>query len=112
MLQKLSANRWFLGSPHPVAQFGVQQQQVHLNLQVEDPYIAHQELVALGATVLEPEKTFEAPEGFRVYADPAGHPFCIAWGQPSAEDIQAFLSKRAKQSSFLDGAQWNKRAQN
>ena len=88
-----------------MAQFGVQQQQVHLNLQVEDPYIAHQELVALGATVLEPEKTFEAPEGFRVYADPAGHPFCIAWGQPSVEDIQSFLSKRAMQSSFLDRAE-------
>ena len=84
---------------------GVQQQQVHLNLQVEDPYAAHEELIALGATVLEPEKTFEAPEGFRVYADPAGHPFCIAWGQPSVEDIQSFLSKRAMQSSFLDGAE-------
>jgi predicted enzyme related to lactoylglutathione lyase len=73
---------------------GVQQQQVHLNLQVEDPHAAHEELISLGATVLEPEKDFESPEGFLVYADPAGHPFCIAWGQPSATDIKAFLEKR------------------
>ena len=75
---------------------GVQQQQVHLNLQVEDQYAAHQEVLSLGATVLEPGKSMDTPEGFLVYADPAGHPFCIAWGQPSAEQIAAFLKKRAE----------------
>ena len=75
---------------------GVQQQQVHLNLQVEDQYEAHQEVLSLGATVLEPGKSMDTPEGFLVYADPAGHPFCIAWGQPSAEQIAAFLKKRAE----------------
>jgi len=74
---------------------GVQQQQVHLNLQVEDQYAAHEEVLGLGATVLEPGKSMDTPEGFLVYADPAGHPFCIAWGQPSAEQITAFLKKRA-----------------
>jgi len=75
---------------------GVQQQQVHLNLQVEDQYAAHEEVMALGATFLEPGKSMDTPEGFIVYADPAGHPFCIAWGQPSAEQIAAFLKKRAE----------------
>ena len=75
---------------------GVQQQQVHLNLQVEDQYEAHQEVLSLGATVLEPGKSMDTPEGFLVYADPAGHPFCVAWGQPSAEQIAAFLKKRAE----------------
>ena len=75
---------------------GIQQQQVHINLQVEDQYEAHQEVLSLGATVLEPGKSMDTPEGFLVYADPAGHPFCIAWGQPSAEQIAAFLKKRAE----------------
>lgn len=40
---------------------------------------AHERAVELGATPLlpttapEPDKT----SGFRVYADPAGHPFCL-----------------------------------
>jgi catechol 2,3-dioxygenase-like lactoylglutathione lyase family enzyme len=75
---------------------GVQQQQVHLNLQVEDQYVAHEEVLALGASLLEPGKSMDTPEGFLVYADPAGHPFCIAWGQPSAEQIASFLNNRAE----------------
>jgi hypothetical protein len=74
---------------------GVQQQQVHLNLQVEEQFAAHEEVLSLGATVLEPEKSMDTPEGFLVYADPAVHPFCIAWGQPSTEEIASFLKKRA-----------------
>jgi hypothetical protein len=27
-----------------------------------------------------------------VYADPAGHPFCIGWGQPSPEALAAFVA--------------------
>jgi hypothetical protein len=26
------------------------------------------------------EADFDADEGHQVYADPAGHPFCIGWG--------------------------------
>jgi hypothetical protein len=31
---------------------------------------------------------------FQVYADPAGHPFCIGWGQPSPERLRQHLSQR------------------
>jgi hypothetical protein len=29
-----------------------------------------------------------------VYADPAGHPFCIGWGHPSRETLAAFVADR------------------
>lgn len=50
-------------------------QQFHLDLTVEvDMDTAERQALALGATVLErgdPARTW------RVYADPAGHPFCL-----------------------------------
>ena len=72
---------------------GTQQQQVHLDLHVEDPRAAHDEAVALGARLLQPAADLDAPEGHQVYADPAGHPFCIGWGQPSREALAAFVAK-------------------
>jgi predicted enzyme related to lactoylglutathione lyase len=55
-------------------------QQIHLDLWVEDPEAAHAEVMALGAKVLrEPVDDPSAPDLFRVYADPAGHPFCLCW---------------------------------
>ena len=73
---------------------GSQQQQIHLDLHVEDPYAAHQQLTTLGATVLQEAETMDSEEGFQVYADPAGHPFCIGWGQPTAEQLAKFLNGR------------------
>jgi len=29
-----------------------------------------------------------------VYADPAGHPFCLGWGHPSREKVAALVAKR------------------
>ena len=55
-------------------------QQVHLDLHVDDPIGAHDEVVALGARLLQPAADLTAAEGHQVYADPAGHPFCIGWG--------------------------------
>jgi catechol 2,3-dioxygenase-like lactoylglutathione lyase family enzyme len=56
-------------------------QQLHLDIRVTDADQAEQELLALGATRLP--ATGET--GFRVFADPAGHPFCIVFGpRPSA----------------------------
>jgi hypothetical protein len=55
-------------------------QQVHLDLHVDDPARAHDEVVALGARLLQPADDLGAAEGHQVYADPAGHPFCIGWG--------------------------------
>ena len=51
-------------------------QQVHLDVMVEDPSAAGPEVLALGATHLAGD----------VYADPAGHPFCLitrpGWAPP------------------------------
>ena len=68
-------------------------QQVHLDLHVEDPKQAHRQAVALGARVLQ-VGDLESDEGNQVYADPAGHPFCIGWGQPSREVLEAFVRER------------------
>ena len=70
-------------------------QQVHLDLHVEDPRAAHDEAMALGATLLQPAPDLHSDEGHQVYADPAGHPFCIGWGQPSPEALAAFLAEHA-----------------
>jgi catechol 2,3-dioxygenase-like lactoylglutathione lyase family enzyme len=47
-------------------------QQLHLDIDVPDPDAAHERVVSLGARFLRDE-----PRGWRVYADPAGHPFCL-----------------------------------
>jgi len=63
------APRWPDGPP----------QQLHLDLTVDDFHTAHQGALALGATALSPTSEPEpgTTNGFRVYADPAGHPFCL-----------------------------------
>lgn len=55
------------------------QQQIHLDLYVEDVAAAHEQAVGLGARLLQ-AADLGADEGFQVYADPAGHPFCLCWG--------------------------------
>jgi hypothetical protein len=60
-------------------------QQIHLDLWVDDLAAAHDEVTALGATLLQPAVDDEqAPDTFQVYADPAGHPFCLCIVKPSA----------------------------
>ena len=54
-------------------------QQMHLDLYVTDVKAAHDEVISLGATLLKPADDIAANEGFQVYADPAGHPFCLCW---------------------------------
>lgn len=55
-------------------------QQVHFDVMVEDPDEATRAVVALGARLM--------PEGDHVFADPAGHPFCLIrrpqWAPPIA----------------------------
>ncbi len=63
-------------------------QQVHLDLHVDDPQVAHAEAMECGARLLHEADDMEAPEGFQVYADPAGHPFCIGWGHPTDQTIR------------------------
>lgn len=68
-------------------------QQVHLDLHVDDAAAAHGKAIELGARLLQDAADPGAPEGHRVYADPAGHPFCIGWGQPDDEAVRAFLRR-------------------
>jgi catechol 2,3-dioxygenase-like lactoylglutathione lyase family enzyme len=49
-------------------------QQFHLDLTVEDLDVAEKGVLALGARPLDTE---DRARSFRVYADPAGHPFCL-----------------------------------
>ena len=55
-------------------------QQMHLDLWPDDLDVAHELALALGARLLQASDTRTAPKGFQVYADPAGHPFCLCWG--------------------------------
>ena len=55
------------------------QQQIHLDLWVDDADAAHEHAVSLGARLLKPAEDGGDPDRFAVYADPAGHPFCLCW---------------------------------
>jgi hypothetical protein len=66
-------------------------QQVHLDLHVDDPESAHAEAMALGARLLQGADDLTAGEGHQVYADPAGHPFCIGWGHPDDDTIRRIV---------------------
>lgn len=54
-------------------------QQAHLDFEVPEYGDAHDWVVELGAVPLDPTGPVgtEDGRGFRVYADPAGHPFCL-----------------------------------
>ncbi len=67
-------------------------QQVHVDLHVEDPTAAIEQALDLGARVLERNGDPVDPGGHHVFADPAGHPFCIGWGHPTEAELRAFLS--------------------
>lgn len=54
-------------------------QQGHLDIEVDDIGTAEPAVLRLGATLLRGDGGRET--GFRVYADPVGHPFCLVWGQ-------------------------------
>jgi predicted enzyme related to lactoylglutathione lyase len=68
-------------------------QQLHLDLHVDDAASAHERAIALGARVLSDAVDLSTDEGNVVYADPAGHPFCIGWGQPDDEAVRRYLRK-------------------
>ena len=54
-------------------------QQVHVDFHVTDIATAHREALDAGARLLQEEDPELAPDLFRVYASPAGHPFCLCW---------------------------------
>ena len=48
-------------------------QQAHVDIDVDDLDVAEQQVLSLGARKAE----FQPGTTFRVYLDPAGHPFCL-----------------------------------
>lgn len=57
-------------------------QQLHLDIRVDDVDVAHTRVIELGAT-----RAPGAPEsGYRVFLDPAGHPFCLVHGLSRVPD--------------------------
>ncbi len=74
-------------------------QQIHVDLHGDHIKSAHDEAMSLGTRLLKPAEDIESTEGFQVYADPAGHPFCLSWlrrrlgdtriGDESANPIRA-----------------------
>jgi GNAT superfamily N-acetyltransferase len=69
-------------------------QQVHLDLHVEDAASAHAQAISVGARLLRAAEDLAAAEGHQVYADPAGHPFCLGWGHPDEETVRRILHDR------------------
>ena len=49
---------------------------MHLDVEVDDIDVAHEQVLAIGARYV-PTKF----RGFRVYLDPAGHPFCLVYAE-------------------------------
>jgi catechol 2,3-dioxygenase-like lactoylglutathione lyase family enzyme len=61
-------------------------QQLHLDLTVPSAAeldVQHERALALGARLLQ-DRSGDPEEPLRVYADPAGHPFCIFVASPAA----------------------------
>lgn len=58
---------------------GERPQQFHLDVTVEDVDKIEPQVLALGAVrhVVQPGEA--SGDQFRVYLDPAGHPFCLCW---------------------------------
>lgn len=57
-------------------------QQIHLDFAVDDIAAAHAHALRVGAQQLSEDEldvARRAEHGFLVYADPAGHPFCLCW---------------------------------
>lgn len=73
MIGRLSSVVIDCSDPHGLAHFFPQQ--VHLDIHVDDIAVAEAKVLALGATRLP-----STEPGFRVYADRAGHPFCLESG--------------------------------
>lgn len=61
---------------------GAPPQQIHLDLYfegLEAHDAAHERVLSLGGRLLKAAEDRTAARGVQVYADPAGHPFCLCW---------------------------------
>lgn len=62
-------------------------QQIHLDFYVDNIQAldaAHEEVISLGGRLLKAADDRAADHGVQIYADPAGHPFCLCWLPTSA----------------------------
>ncbi|WP_380169282.1 VOC family protein [Jannaschia sp. R86511] len=78
-------------------------QQLHLDSTVADAaelQQVHERALALGARPLL-DRTDDPDEPLRVYADPAGHPFCVFVGQPFFAGAGTVPRERATSCSSL-----------
>ncbi len=67
--------------------------QMHLEIEVDDLDGTCARLLSCGAT--RPDVQPHADDGLLVLLDPAGHPFCIATAEPTADDPTAAGADRA-----------------
>ncbi|GGD30418.1 VOC family protein [Nocardioides daphniae] len=58
---------------------GERPQQFHLDVTVDNVDAVEPQVLALGAMKHDVQPGVEAGDTFRVYLDPAGHPFCLCW---------------------------------
>jgi hypothetical protein len=58
---------------------GERPQQFHIDVTVEDVDEVEPRVLALGATKHAVQPGVAGGDTFRVYLDPAGHPFCLCW---------------------------------
>lgn len=58
---------------------GERPQQFHLDVTIDDIDAAEAAVLAIGATKHEVQPGMVDDDTFRVYLDPAGHPFCLCW---------------------------------
>ncbi len=64
-------------------------QQIHFDLYVDDVRDlddAHERVIGLGGRLLKLSDDRNQVSGAQIYADPAGHPFCICWLPPQIGD--------------------------
>jgi len=58
---------------------GDRPQQLHLDVTVDDIDVAEPAVLAIGARKHDVQPGDADGDTFRVYLDPAGHPFCLCW---------------------------------
>jgi catechol 2,3-dioxygenase-like lactoylglutathione lyase family enzyme len=66
-------------------------QQLHLDLHVDDARVAIAQATRLGARPLLTDDDVADDHGHHVFADPAGHPFCIGWGHPTHTRLHEYI---------------------
>jgi catechol 2,3-dioxygenase-like lactoylglutathione lyase family enzyme len=67
------------GFAPPTWPMGDRPQQFHLDVTVDDVDAVEPQVLALGAIKHDVQPGEAAGDSFRVYLDPAGHPFCLCW---------------------------------